>query len=125
MKANKGGAMPSFLSAHNLAPFISENLANDLIEPVRYLVGSGGSVVNRIKAELLPDICCVWLAARRDDQLHPSQEHLAKQAEVLMEAFAKIGIVALVDEETGYQLDRKHDALRLLLNKYIAEGLQK
>jgi len=42
-----------------------------------------------------------------------------------MEAFAKIGIVALVDEEIGYQLDRKHDALRLLLNKYIAEGLQK
>jgi hypothetical protein len=29
------------------------------------------------------------------------------------------------DEATGFQRDRKHDALRLLLWKYIAEGLQK
>ncbi len=69
--------------------------------------------------------CGVWLAARRADDLHPSQEHLAKQAEVLIEAFAKVGIIALVDEATGCQLDRKLYALRLLLNKYIADGLQK
>lgn len=126
VKANEGGAnLPSFLSATNLAPFISPELTKDLLEPIRYQVGDGGAVANGIKAELLPDICGVWLAARREDELHPSQEHLAKQAEILMQAFAKVGIVALVDEATGYQLDRKHDALRLLLNKYIAEGLQK
>lgn len=126
VKANEGGAnLPSFLSATNLAPFISPELAKDLLEPIRYQVGDGGAVANGIKAELLPDICGVWLAARREDELHPSQKNLAKQAEILMQAFAKVGIVALVDEATGYQLDRKHDALRLLLNKYIADGLQK
>lgn len=126
IKANEGGAnLPSFLSAINLMPFIPPDLAKDLVEPIRYQVGDGGAVANGIKAEMLPDICGVWLAARREDQLHPSQEHLAKQAEILMQAFAKVGIVALVDEATGYQLDRKHDALRLLLNKYIADGLQK
>jgi hypothetical protein len=126
VKEQGGGAnLPSFLSATNLAPFISDSLAKDLVEPIRYLVGPGGSVANGIKAERLPEVCGVWLAARRDGQLLPSQEHLAKRAEVLMEAFAKVGIIALIDEATGYQLDRKHDALRLLLNKYIAEGLQK
>lgn len=126
MKANEGGAnLPSFLSATNLEPFIPNDLANELQEPVRYLVGLGGSVANGVKAELLPDVCGVWLAARRKDKLLPSQEHLAEHSEVLMQAFAKVGIIALVDEATGYQLDRKHDALRLLLNKYIAEGLQK
>ena len=126
VKANEGGAnLPSFLSATNLAQFIPEALVNDLIEPMRYRVGAGGSPANGIKAELLPDICSVWLAARREGELHPSQEHLAKQAEVLMEAFAKVGIIALVDEATGYQHTRAHDALRLLLGKYIAEGLQK
>lgn len=125
MKENEGGAnLPSFLSANNLAPFISPTLAADLVEPLRYRVSAGGSIANGIKAERLPEICGVWLAARRGDDLHPSQEHLAKQAEVLMEAFAKVGIIALIDEATGYQLDRKHDALRLLLNKYIADGLQ-
>lgn len=126
VKANEGGAnLPSFLSATNLAPFIPQALVENLIEPIRYQVGPGGAVANGIKADLLTDICGVWLAARRDDELHPSQEHLAKQAEILMEAFAKVGIDALVDEATGYQRDRSHDALRLLLNKYIAEGLQR
>jgi hypothetical protein len=36
-----------------------------------------------------------------------------------------VGITSLVDEATGYQYDRKHDALRILLSKYIEEGLQK
>lgn len=126
MKANEGGAnLPSFLSATNLADFIPPELSTELLDPVRYQVGLGGAVANGLRAELLPDICGVWLAARRDDKLLPSQEHLAQQAEILMQAFAKVGIIALVDEATGYQLDRKHDALRLLLNKYIAEGLQK
>ncbi len=126
MKANERGAnLPSFLSAINLARYIPGPLADELEQPIRYQVGTGGAVANGMKAELLPEICGVWLAARREDDLHPSQEHLAKQAEVLLEAFAKVGIIALVDEATGYQLDRKHDALRLLLNKYIAEGLQK
>lgn len=43
----------------------------------------------------------------------------------MQSAFAKVGIIALVDEATGFQQDRKHDALRLLLGRYIAEGLQK
>ena len=126
MKANEGGAnLPSFLSATNLADFIPPDLSDALLDPVRYQIGLGGAVANGLRAELLPDICGVWLAARRDDKLLQSQDHLAKQSEILMQAFAKVGIIALIDEATGYQLDRKHDALRLLLNKYIAEGLQK
>lgn len=125
MKENEGGAnLPSFLSAKNLEPYISERLIADLIDPLRYRIGEGQAVAFGVNAELFPDICGVWLAARRDNELHPSQAHLAEQAEILMQAFARVGIVALVDEATGYQLDRAHDALRLLLSKYIAEGLQ-
>ena len=67
VKANEGGAnLPSFLSATNLAQFISPELSDDLLRPVRYQIGDGGAVANGIKAELLPDICGVWLAARRE-----------------------------------------------------------
>ena len=126
MKENEGGAnLPSFLSAKNLEQFTPKALVKDLVDPVRYQVTEGGAVANGMRADLLPDICGVYLAARREGELHHSQEDMAKQAEVLMEAFAKVGIVALIDEATGYQVDRAHDALRLLLGKYIAEGLQK
>jgi P63C domain len=127
MKANPDGAnLPSFMSAKNLAPSIPPKLKASLVRPLRYHVSLGSPVANGMKAEFLPDICGVWLTARRSENgLLPSQEHLAEQAEILMHAFAKVGIVALIDEATGYQRDRKHNALRLLLNKYIVEGLQK
>ncbi|OQM76460.1 P63C domain-containing protein [Manganibacter manganicus] len=126
VKANPNGAnLPSFLSATNLSAFIDNDLAVALRIPLSYVSVSGGAPANGMRAELLPEICGVYLAARRAGKLHPSQDHLAEQAEVLMQAFAKVGIVALVDEATGYQRDRAHDALRLLLSKYIAEGLQK
>lgn len=126
MKENEGGAnLPSFLSARNYSHFISSDLEAALKSPIIYRTNPGATPANGIRAELLPEICGVFLSARRKGELHASQEHLAMQAEVLMEAFAKVGIIALVDEATGYQLDRSHDALRLLLSKYIAEGLQK
>jgi hypothetical protein len=120
-----GANLPSFLSANNLSSFVNNDLATALMSPIQYVSSTGGPPANGIPAELLPEICGVYLAARRSDKLHPSQEHLAEQAEILMQAFAKVGIVALIDEATGYQRDRAHDALRLLLSKYIAEGLQK
>jgi P63C domain len=125
-KQAEGGAnLPSFLSAKNYAEFISKELEASLANPIIYRAQGGATPANGIRAELLPEICGVLLSARRAKKLLPSQEHLAVQAEILMEAFAKVGIIALVDEATGYQRDRSHDALRLLLSKYIAEGLQK
>lgn len=50
---------------------------------------------------------------------------IADQCKILSSALAKVGIVALVDEATGYQFDRKHDAVRVLLIQYICEGLAK
>ncbi|MDZ7904583.1 MAG: hypothetical protein U5N55_01455 [Cypionkella sp.] len=112
MKENEGGAnLPSFLSAKNYSPFISSELEAALKSPVLYKTNAGATPAHVIRAELLPEICGVFLSARRKGEIHVSQEHLAMQAEVLMEAFAKVGIVALVDEATGYQRDRSHDAL--------------
>ncbi len=126
MKENPDGAnLPSFISASNLLPFINNDLEMALTKPLQYTNVKGGAVANGLKAELLPEICGIYLEARRKGKLHPSQEHLANQSEILMQAFAKVGIIALIDEATGYQRDRAHDALRLLLSKYIAEGLQK
>lgn len=125
MKQEVGANLPSFLSAKNYYEFINSDLESALRSPVLYRTNAGATPANGIRAELLPEICGVFLSARRAGKLHPSQEHLAIQAEILMEALAKVGIIALVDEATGYQRDRSHDALRLLLSKYIAEGLRK
>ena len=115
--------LPAFLTAKNLKPFIPNDLYVTSSQ-IEFFLPTGKKAFG-YKAELLPQVCEVYLEARDAGTLAPSQLHVAKQAEVLVRALAKVGIVALVDEATGYQRDRGHDALRLLLERYIAEGLQK
>lgn len=117
-----GTKLPPFIAAKNLEPFINQSTI-DGTNLVEYL--DGKSKKSGYVATLLPDMCEVYLSARRHKKLTQSQEPIAEKAEILLTALAKVGIDALVDEATGFQYDRKHDALRLLLSKYIAEGLRK
>jgi hypothetical protein len=46
---------------------------------------------------------------------------LAEQAKILLTAFAKVGVTALIDEATGFQEVRSPDALRILVQQYIEQ----
>lgn len=115
--------LPAFLTAKNLKEFIPNDLYVTSSQ-IEFQLSNGQKAFG-YRAELLPQVCEVYLSARDAGALVQSQLHVARQADLLVRSLAKVGIVALVDEATGYQLDRSHDALRLLLEKYIAEGLQK
>jgi P63C domain len=114
---------PAFLDAKNLQPYINQGLEG-VLNTITY-TSKTGAAVEGYNAEILPKICEVYLDARASGDLAKQQEPLARASEVLLLALANVGITALVDEATGYQYDRKHDALRILLSKYIEEGLQK
>lgn len=114
--------VPPFLAAKNLQPFINEDLLQ-ILKQVEYLDGS--KVCKGYDARILPKLCSLYLEARRGKQLLSSQENFAVRAEILQSALSEIGIVALVDEATGFQYSRKYDALRILLEQYINEGMQK
>ena len=118
----KGGApLPVFLAPQNLKPFISEDLYNGLINPIKYQVGN--RVAHGFPAELLPKICDVWLKARDHEALQRQQMQKCKQAEILIRGFAHVGIIALVDEATGYQYERDRQELEKILEAYIAKEL--
>lgn len=110
--------IPSFLDAKNLQPFIDEGLFNGT-NSLKYI--SSSRVITGYKAEILPKICDVYLSARDAGVLTTSQQPLAKTAEILIRALSKVGIAALIDEATGYQVDRERDALQKLLSKYLSE----
>jgi hypothetical protein len=114
---------PAFLDAKNLQPHINEGL-EAVLNTIVY-TAKNGTVVEGYNAEILPKICEVYLNVRASGDIVKQQQPLARASEVLLLALANVGIASLVDEATGYQYDRKHDALRLLLTKYIEEGLQK
>jgi len=112
-----------FLSANNLEPFISDELS-ELLEPVHYKLPGSRFVSVGYRAEALPLICDVYLAARVAGRLQPSQDAAAAASEILMRSLARVGIVALVDEATGYQEVRARDELQVILNAYVAESFR-
>jgi hypothetical protein len=123
IESETGGQLqlPPFIASNNLKPFIDNKLIGEL-QPVEYLDGTRKTF--GYKAELLPELCNLYLRARRAGVLVGHQNPLAEQAEILLSSFAKVGIAGLIDEATGYQYDRKYNALRVLLEQYIEEGLR-
>jgi hypothetical protein len=86
---------------------------------------TGGKMAVGYEATLLVDICDLVLAARDDGVLTGKQLAVAKQCEILTRAFAKVGIIALVDEATGYQEIRTRRALEEILDEFISKELRK
>ena len=72
-------------------------------------------------ATVLPEICDVWITAREKGALNEEQAKTAERAYVLMKGFATVGIIALVDEVTGYQEIRDRVALQEILDKYLLD----
>ena len=115
--------LPTFLSAHNLKPFISKALEGST-SPILFQVSGGKTIAYGYRAELLPEVCEVYLKARDAGMLAGNQLHIARQADILIRALATVGIIALVDEATGYQRIRAEKALADILEKFIAEELR-
>ncbi|MBI3568921.1 MAG: P63C domain-containing protein [Gemmatimonadetes bacterium] len=113
--------LPNFLDAMNLIPFIGNDLL-DVLSPVEF-VGINGRQMRGYRAELLPLVCDVYLSARHEKKLTRRQEVIATRAEMLVRSLSKVGIVALVDEATGYQEVRDRLALQALLDRYLAKEL--
>lgn len=115
---------PPFLLANNLQPFIPDEL-REIMDPIRYRVAGGGSAKPwGYRAEMLPLVCDVYLEARAANMLDAKQVGVAQAAEVLVRGLARVGIVALVDEATGYQEVRARDELQQLLEAYVQAELR-
>ncbi len=113
--------MPAFIDAKNLKPYISTDLL-DVLKPISY-IASNGRESSGYKAEILPLLCDTYLQARDAKDLKAQQKPLAEIAEILVRSLSKVGIVALVDEATGYQDIRKRNELQEILKAYISEEL--
>jgi hypothetical protein len=92
------------------------------VRPLKYRTLTGG-VGHGIQASLIPKICSVWLDARQAGVLGERQTKIAENAEMLLRALAEVGIIALVDEATGYQSIRPRDALQEYLEMLVRKDL--
>lgn len=109
--------MPAFLTAKNLKPFISKDLEVTSSQ-IEFRTKRGNRAFG-YPAELLPKVCDVFLDAEEAGALTRGQLHIAKVAQILIRGLAHVGIVALVDEATGYQEIRDKLALQAILDEFL------
>lgn len=114
---------PPFLSAANLVPFFTSELTA-MFDPIEYRMP--GHTVKSVgyRAEILPLVCEVYLDARTEGVLLRNQEPVARAAEILIRGLARVGIIALVDEATGYQEVRARQELQRILEAYVQAELR-
>ena len=132
LRMARGGSMISgmnrfelFASRERIKPFVSNDLMDRIKNPIIFISPSGGRAYG-YEAEVLVEICEAVLSARTAKPgLMTQQLQIAHQCELIMRGLARVGIVALVDEVTGFQEVRKRDALHKILEKYIAPELMK
>lgn len=74
-------------------------------------------------ATLFVDLCKAYVSAKSDgvfdDPKWEKQSIIADKLLAIMSAFAKVGIIALIDEITGYQEERQKDELQKLLAEFV------
>ena len=117
---DQGLQTPVFLTAQNLQPFISHELL-EKATPVLFTTGAGGQTMIGYRAELLPLVCEVFMDADEAGALKENQRPILVQCKLLYRGFARVGIVALVDEATGFQETRAKDALAEILRQFISD----
>jgi len=141
-KAGTGGfstvdGLPFFLSAKTLKPFISDELMVSTT-PILFRMRNGQRTVG-YDALLLPMVCEVYqklhdsltkkLATGTDSEVRHAKkvyaqyQHIIAACDTLVNGFANRGIIALVDDATGYQDDRIRQDVERIIKLYVADTL--
>lgn len=122
----RGQGASRILTHQTINPFFDNDLRLAIANPILF-DGSTSRKANPTggyEGTILQEICEAILRARDEGKLKTKQEQrYAKHAEDLIRAFARVGIIALIDEATGYQEIRAKDELQKILAAYISPTL--
>jgi hypothetical protein len=92
--------------------------------PILFMPLRGGNPAYGNEATNLIDLCELILKARDSGNvLTPTQLKYVDASDLVIRSFAKVGIIAVIDEVTGYQAVRPQQALQAYLEKIIRKEL--
>jgi hypothetical protein len=107
-----GSRLPAFVKGAKIAPYVGRELAQKLDNPIIFqsqTVGAGTPFVTThgYDVTILIDLCKTIVKAEAEAKLVKQQEHIVKQAHVILGASAKSGIKHLVYSLAGYEPTRE------------------
>jgi hypothetical protein len=119
---SSGTWLSKFMKSSPITEFLNPGVLNkidNVIKFKRHDAGGSQSITYGYEVTLLVDICDAILQANKTR--HDIPNHIVQNAEIIIRSVAKVGIIALVDEVTGYQEAREKDELARFLAKFIKE----
>jgi hypothetical protein len=121
-----GGQLEKYIMVENLRGFVPAGFKDQMIDFFIPGVSVPNSTTRGISAENFVEICQAYVAAFQSDALTTDrQKEIAIKAAMFLAACAKVGLIAMIDEATGYQYERASDALQIKLKLYLAEEMRK
>ena len=120
MKSEGGNVFMRTMQRKGLGSEIGEELRQKLDNPIVFKALTS-DLGHGYDATILIDICTAILDANKAGKLGPAQESLVMQAEIIVRASAKLGIVALVDDATGFIADKRRAQYKELFRDFIRE----
>ena len=121
----RGPGATRITTLSSLRPFLSQELVSAMEHPLQFTGLGAPHITSGYEATVLQQLCDAMISADQAGVLTTEQERrYASQCLILLRAFARVGIVALVDEATGFQDDRAKNALSRILQEFIARELQ-
>jgi len=122
LTGNIKGDLNRYLRAKNMQPFVPQKFLDRGLNESSVVFLNIANEAHGFEATDLIDFCDMYLKAMIAGELYENQIQLAKQSSILIKSFAKVGIIAAIDEATGYK--KQKDEYQKLLSLYIAEELQ-
>ena len=114
-----GTRINKFMRQKAIGASIAKHIPAEAFSPI--VCYQGDRKVYCYKAEALTDMCDAMLEIRKTCRMTAKQKIVADQCEILMRAFAKVGLTALIDEATGYQANRDREELQKILTAYLSD----
>jgi hypothetical protein len=124
LRMARGGSMVGgmnrlelFVSRERIKPHVSNDLLERIRNPIRFKIGP--NLTYGFDSDTLIDIAEAVIKADNTGKLQKQQAAIAHQCRVITSSLTRIGLIALIDETTGYQTKRDSDELQQILTAYL------
>lgn len=118
LKSAGGNAFMKLMGRKGIGSVMTDEMREKLGNPCVFKP-KGRDPGHGYEGTYLIDVCNTIWEARKQGKLAPSQHFISLQAEAIVRSSAKLGIVALIDEATGYIKDKSKDEYRELFKEFI------
>jgi hypothetical protein len=128
LRDKEHGKFGNYLAASNIVKYLPERLrpltdeTHDRTPQGVMEFEHGDNIEKGYNSEDFMDVCSAFVTANlNNEKLSEAQQEMVRNANKFILATAKVGIVALIDEATGYQAERNSKELQLKMKYFLVD----